>query len=109
MVERTLVELADEIESYEVQTRRRKLSQSMGQGKGGGGGGGGRGRLRAGAVFAPFSTPAPLPPVSLSEAEEAQLVALVAMGFERALALRAFIECGRNQEHAANYLLSGAI
>ena len=58
----------------------------------------------AGAVFAPFS-----PPVSLPEAEEAQVVALVAMGFERALALRAFIECGHNQEHAANYLLSGAI
>ena len=31
------------------------------------------------------------------------------MGFERARALLAFLECGRNQEHAANYLLSGAI
>jgi len=63
------------------------------------------GPVPGGGAFAP---PPPRPP-PLSEEEEAQVGALVAMGFERPRAVQAFVECGRNQEHAANYLLSGAI
>lgn len=119
VVESSIEALKEELRAHEERERRGRIRSSLGGGKGDQGGArrqGPRRRLRrrpasVGGGRASLALPrsSRRRSVQLSEAEEAQVAMLVAMGFERPRAVRAFVECGRNQEHAANYLLSGAI
>ena len=98
VVESSIEALKEELRADEERERRGRIRSSVA-----------RAARAAAADAAAEAARAAAAPVQLSEAEEAQVAMLVAMGFERPRAVRAFVECGRNQEHAANYLLSGAI
>jgi hypothetical protein len=52
--------------------------------------------------------PAPVAELLLSEEDEGKVLALVELGFSQEVAKRAYLECGRNEQQAANYLFSGA-
>ncbi|RIA88353.1 putative UV excision repair protein [Glomus cerebriforme] len=69
--------------------------------EGGGGGGGGGGEETQGNIPPPQY-------VSVTQEEKEAIDRLEALGFERALAIEAFLACERNEELAANYLFDHA-
>lgn len=72
------------------------IAQSMaGGGPGGPGAGGGGGGM-----------PVPIP-AEISEADNAAIDRLVALGFDKAIATQAYFACDKNEELAANFLFDG--
>lgn len=72
-------------------------------GLGGGAGGGGEGGAPGGAPGGGRPVP-----VQISPEDEAAIGRLTEMGFERNMAAQAYFACEKNEELAANFLLSGA-
>lgn len=102
MMQRMLQELPAEMRQM-AESNPEAFAAMIAQSAAGGGPGGGMGGMGGGGGM-----PAPAEiPAEISEADNASIEGLMAMGFEKAVATQAYFACDKNAELAANFLFDG--